>query len=354
MVTPTADRARNTYAPRIVSRGTPRSETRAATWRRRAITIPLMLSATSAALLTLPISLPCVVMADVVSRHRRLPRARVLLFLVQYGLNDSAEIVLAPFLWVIAGFGTRLRSDVSLRRHERLMAWSVDLLARRAEQLLGLHFNIDDDSLASLSPGPVVVLCRHVSILDASLPSLLYQRIGYRTRSVVMAELLADPGFDLLYARTGSVFIARDNGPEAQSAIAGLGPSDPTTATIIFPEGQLFGPDRLERSLSRLATRDPARAAALAGLRNVLPPRPGGVSVLLDANPAADVVVIAHSGLEPYPTFALFARNVPLREPVRVVAWRTSAAEIPADLSARTTWLDEQWLRIDDWCGSQS
>ncbi|MEP6665583.1 MAG: hypothetical protein ABJA81_03950, partial [Nocardioidaceae bacterium] len=27
----------------------------------------------------------------------------------------------------------------------------------------------------------------------------LYHRLGYRTRGVIMAELLADPGFDLIY-----------------------------------------------------------------------------------------------------------------------------------------------------------
>jgi hypothetical protein len=30
-----------------------------------------------------------------------------------------------------------------------------------------------------------------------------------------MAGLLGDPGFDLVYGRTGSVFIPRDHGPQA-------------------------------------------------------------------------------------------------------------------------------------------
>jgi 1-acyl-sn-glycerol-3-phosphate acyltransferase len=334
---------------RIVSSETTKAGAFAATWRRRAVTIPLMLAATGVAVFTLPLVLPCVAMWDVLRRRRQLPTVRVVLFLIQYGLNDSVEIVLAPFLWVMAGFGTRLRSDASQRRHERLMAWSVRLLARRAEQLLGLRFTIDDASLPALAPGPVTVLCRHVSIVDSSLPSLLYQRLGFRTRGVVMAELLADPGFDLLYPRTGSVFIERDNGPDAQAAIAGFATPDSMTATVIFPEGQLFRPDKLARSLSRLATRDPVRAAVLAGLRHVLPPRPGGFFVLLDTMPTNDVVVIAHVGLDPYPTFAQLARAVPLLNPVRVVAWRTPAAEIPPDLAGRTGWLDQQWLRMDEW-----
>jgi hypothetical protein len=72
------------------------------------------------------------------------------------------------------------------------------------------------------TPGPVVVLCRHVNIIDASIPTLLYQRLGYHTRGVIMAELLADPGFELIYRRTGSVFIPRDNGPEAVALLQHL------------------------------------------------------------------------------------------------------------------------------------
>ena len=138
------------------------------------------------------------------------------------------------------------------------------MLARRAEHLLGLRLDIDPASTAALTPGPVIVLCRHVNILDASLPTLLYQRLGYHTRGVIMAELLADPGFDLIYARTGSVFIPRDNGPEAIAMVRDIGQSiDATTAVVIFPEGRLFRPDRLERAKARLALENPERAARL-------------------------------------------------------------------------------------------
>ena len=91
--------------------------------------------------------------------------------------------------------------------------WSIDVLARRAERLLGLRIDLDADGADALEPGPVIVLCRHVNIVDASLPTLLYQRFGYHTRGVIMAELLADPGFDLIYTRTGSVFIPQRQRP---------------------------------------------------------------------------------------------------------------------------------------------
>ncbi len=309
-----------------------------------------MLTVTAIGVVGFPVIVAGAAVADIARLRLRFPTVRVAVFSLQYALNDSAEILLAPILWAMAGLGTRLDAPASVRRHERLQAWSIAVLARRAERLLGLRLELDVDGVDALEPGPVIVLCRHVSILDASLPALLYQRLGYRTRGVIMAELLADPGFDLIYGRTGSVFIPRDNGPEARARVAHLGHgTDPRTAFVIFPEGRLFRPDRRDRSLARLAERDPDRARRLDGMTHVIPPRPGGVLALLDAFPDADVVVFAHSGLDRYPTFREVARAAPLPRPVRVTAWRVRAADIPAGDDKRTAWLDDQWCRVDTW-----
>lgn len=307
-----------------------------------------MLAATIVGVLASPVLLTVAAIIDLARRRFRLPTVRVVLFLLQYAINDSVEILLAPIYWVMAGFGTRLDQPVSVARHDRLQQWSIDVIARRAEGLLGIRIDVDPDSVAALTPGPVIVLCRHVNIVDASLPALLYQRLGYRTRGVIMAELLADPGFDLIYSRTGSVFIPRDNGPEAIAAVRQLGRSiDERTAVVIFPEGRLFRPDRLERAKTRLELENPTRAARLDPLRHVLPPRPGGVLALIDTVDA-DIVVITHTGLDDYTSFAQLAQAVPLRNPIRVTAWRVPADHIPATDVARIAWLDEQWLLVDD------
>ncbi len=325
------------------------AEPLASRWKRRARTIPLMLAATVVGVIASPAILAIAIGVDLAKRRFRLPTVRTALFILQYAINDSVEIVLAPAYWVMAGCGTRLGQPASVRRHEQLQHWSIDVIARRAERLLGLRLDIDPDTAAALTPGPVIVLCRHVNIVDASLPSLLYQRLGYRTRGVIMAELLADPGFDLIYSRTGSIFIPRDNGPEARAMVCGLGHGvDSTTAVVIFPEGRLFRPDRLERVKTRLALENPDRAARLASLSHVLPPRPGGVLALVDTIPA-DVVVITHTGLDEYASFTELAKAVPLRKPIQVTAWRVPADQIPAGDGERIAWLDEQWLLVDDW-----
>lgn len=310
-----------------------------------------MLAATVLSVVLLPVLVPAVAVLDLVHGRRRLPNVRVLLFLVQYGINDSVEILLAGPYWVVAGFGRRLGSAASIERHQRLQAWSIGLLARRAERLLGVRVEVDAASVAALLPAPAIVLCRHVNLVDASLPAWLYLQRGVASRGVIMAELLADPGFDLVYGRTGSVFVPRDDGPEALRLVSGLaGALDASTVAIIFPEGRLFRPDVLERAMARLGASNPERASRLAGLGHVLPPRPGGVLALLDALPGTDVVVITHTGLDRFGSFAELARAVPLRDPIRVTAWRVPANDVPAAPEERIAWLDTQWRRVDESC----
>ncbi len=97
----------------------------------------------------------------------------------------------------------------------------------------------------------------------------------------------------------------------------------------------------------------PARAERLAGLRHLLPPRPAGLFALLDAAPGADVVVINHAGLDPYPTFAELARHVPLAHPIHVTATRIPRTDIPDDPALRTAWLDQLWCDQDQWVHEQ-
>ncbi len=329
-------------------------EPRSVRWKRRAVTIPTMLAATVVAVAGLPVILPALTVADLVRGRWQLPTVRVYLFVTQYAINDSAEILISPWYWLLAGLGTHLDSAASIRRHERIQTWSIAVLARRAEQLLGIRIETGKQIADALEPAPAIVMCRHVSLLDASLPALLYQQRGYHVRSVIMAELLADPGFDLLYRRLGSIFIPRDNSPHARDAVATLGTTlDRSTVAVIFPEGRLYRLELRTQLQTKLIQSDPDRSARVAGLRHLLPIRPGGVSALLDAAPDADVVVIAHTGLDTYPDFKTLARHVPLTTPVRVTAWRIPRSNVPADPTDRMEWLDTTWQQVDDWIETQ-
>lgn len=324
------------------------AEPRSSRWRRRSMTIPTMLFVTALAVLGLPLLLTATVVADLVRLRFRLPTARVYLFLLQYLINDTVEILISPIYWVLAGFGTGLHRQASIARHERIQNWSLEVLVRRASRLLGLRVQTNESSVACLSPGPVIVVSRHVSLFDASLPGLLFNEQGLGVRGVIMAELLADPGFDLIYGRAGSVFIPRDNGPEAVAEIRTMTETaDEQTAYVIFPEGRLFRPSVRDRSLSRLVASDPVRGTRLSSLQHLLPPRPGGLLALLDALPGADVIVVRHQGLDRYARVADLWRSVPVKHPVSVNAERIPRSEIPDDEAGRTRWLDDLWLTLD-------
>lgn len=312
-----------------------------------------MLWVTACAFAFAPFVAPVLVATDLARGRVRLPRLRLYGVALQYLFNDSVEIVLAPALWAAAGFGTRISSRSSQRRHARVQRWSIDVLARRAEQLLGIRVEVAGAD--ALSPAPAIVLSRHVSLADASLPVLLYgPEVGYDARGVIMAEMLTDPGFDLLYGRLGSVFVDRDRGDDAQRAIRRLGEGlDDRSVAVICPEGRLFRPVALERALARLEQTDPVRAERLGGLRHVLPPRPGGVLSLLDGAPDADVVVIAHAGFEEVPSVAELSRRAPLDQAIQVAVRRVPRAQIPDDPDGRVKWLDEEWLLLDQWVEQQ-
>ncbi|MCP3911293.1 MAG: hypothetical protein GY713_10090 [Actinomycetia bacterium] len=325
-------------------------------WPRRARTIPTVLAGSLVALALAPLAIPVIVVVDLVRGRRRWPLARTYLFGLRYGVNDSAEILAAPLLWAVAGLGRSLASDSSQLRHWRLLNWSVSTLHREAGRLLGLDTDVSEVDAAHVeSAGPLIVLTRHVSMLDSSVPALaLGLGSKWTMRGVFTDDVLADPGFDLIYQRIGSVFIDRDDGPTARRAMAGFSSHDDAhDAVAIFPEGGLATPGRRQRALDRMAESHPARAERLAGLRQLLPPRPGGTLALLEALPTADVLVLGHVGAELLATPSVLAHRAPVDSTLRIRSWRIPRSEIPVDPSAQIEWLDRTWLDLDGWVDRQ-
>lgn len=221
-------------------------------------------------------------------------------------------------------------------------------LARRAEQLLGIVVNIDLASDEQLGNGPSIVISRHVHLSDVSLPALLYQRRGCVSRGVTMAELFADPGFDILYQRTGSIFIGRDGSPDTAERVKPVAQGlDEHTVAVIFPEGRFFRPAVLDRSLARLPRTHPARGERIEGLSHLLPPRPAGLLALIEAAPEAEPVAMNHFGLDAAPSIRTLGSAAPLDLTITVIASRYARSQNSSGDEEFITWLDVIWCEMD-------
>jgi hypothetical protein len=103
------------------------------------------------------------------------------------------------------------------------------------------------------------------------------------------------------------------------------------------------------RRLEQLGRRD--LAARARSMPNLLPPRAGGALAAITACPGADVIFVAHAGLDRLVTIADVWRSLPMDQVVRAKWWRVPVGEVPrsADHEAQVQWLYQWWERIDRW-----
>jgi len=298
-----------------------------------------------------PVLVPAAVAVDVLRGRFRLPALRLWSLAVQCLALDLVAVLSAGVLWLVLGGGRGLGSERSLAVHSRLQWWWVGQVLAAARRSVGLRFEIDAPD--ALTPGPLVVIGRHCSYGDAVLPAVLFghdRRL--RLRYVLAAGLAWVPALDLYGGRLRNHFVDRGSGApaelEAVGRVAdGMGAGD---AVVIFPEGGFFTEARRARALQRIAAVDPQLAGRAAGLRHVLPPRPGGWLALLEHAPAGtDVVLVGHVGFEGFSTMAELWRAVPLDRPVTVRVWRFPASSLPAGRAERVAWLYDRWEQLDRW-----
>ncbi|RKS79842.1 acyltransferase-like protein [Actinomadura pelletieri DSM 43383] len=307
---------------------------------RRVLLTPLLFALTLLIVVLFPVVQP---VATLAGRDRR-RAARLLWFALAWGTRESVAVLELGRLWV----RRRTHDD----RHYDVIRRYVGALYSVAERRLGLRIVIDGPGTGTAPDGdrPLIVLSRHAGPGDALLlvHHLLtdYRR---RPRVVMKAQLQLDPCIDIAANRLPNAFVTPGGGAVDDIARLAddLGPRD---ALVIFPEGGNFTPRRRRRAirrLTRLQRRDEAERAA--AMRNVMPPRPGGVLAALDSAPTADVVFVAHTGLDHMATVGDVWRRVPLTEPVRARWWRIPAEDVPDGRDARTDWLYTQWERADAW-----
>jgi 1-acyl-sn-glycerol-3-phosphate acyltransferase len=373
---------------------------------RRIVFVPLVFLITFA-LVTISPVLALAALVAAPSRSGRRRAMRLLWFALSWLVMESLALMASMALWIASGFGGRLRTQAFMDRHYALVRWFLATLFRRAVGIFRLRVEIVEpeatqDELAARLTRPVIVLSRHAGPGDSFLLVhhllSLYQR---RPRIVMKAALQFDPSLDVVINRLPHAFVhphrqrpaavptpraVPDETPaqpqeatpghvegatpahpqEARPApvedttpgeglvsaeigrLAGsLGPSD---ALVIFPEGGNFTPGRWRRGIAALEQKERFDDAQRARhMPNLLPPRSGGAFAAIDAAPTADVIFVAHTGLDDLITVRDVWRALPMEQVIKARWWRVPAAEVPRDRAEVVAWLFDWWERIDEW-----
>ena len=316
---------------------------------RRPLQVVVLLVGASVVVLSLPLTLPLAALAALLPsvRSRAL---RVLAYAVVLVAVELLGALAALLLWA----GGRARDE---RLHYDVLRALLDECVRFARLLGGLHLVTDELGWSPLDDGvpgstnAMVVLGRHAGPGDSLLlVQTLLDRDHLRRPRIVLKDLLRwDPFVDVYLGRLPNAFLppGGDSEPMVADIADGLGTQD---ALLLFPEGGNSTPARRRRAVEHLRGRglhDAARRASR--LRNLLPPRPGGVAAALAAAPHADVVFVAHAGLDHLSAPADLWRALPLRTPVRLRWEFVPAADVPREPAAQVDWLFRTWAEMDAW-----
>lgn len=285
---------------------------------------------------------------------------RVLGFAAVYLACEFVGLTVLLLLWLGSGFGRLLHRDTFQRLHYGLMKRVLDVLFAFGRRFFALRVVTAGPVLPGVhdepteQDRPLIMMSRHGGPGDSFLLMReLLSWSGRRPRVVLKDTLTLDPLIDCLLHRVPAQFICPNPAdPEAATRAisrlaATMGPAD---ALLIFPEGGQFTPRRRVTAIDRLRSRGHAGAAVRAeALTTFLPPRPAGVSAAIAARPDADVVVIAHSGLEQLATVRDLWHQIPVAKTLHVAWRRFPPGSVPTGVPALSSWLFDRWDEMQTW-----
>ena len=330
---------------------------------RRLVLAPLVIILAVGFLLLSPFLALLALVFGLVARARagHMRSLRLVGFVLLWFVAETVALVMLAGLWVVSGFGGRLRTEPYQSRHYAVMRWFLDLMYRGAERTYGLRVEVDEPAhttseAAARLARPVIVLSLDAGPGDSFLlvHQLLtvYQR---RPRVVMKATMQLDPSVDIVGNRLPNVWIRhRQTGEniftnQIERLARGL---DASGALVIFPEGGNWTPHRWRRGIRRLENLGRSDLAARArDMPNLLPPRPGGTLAAISACPDADVIFVAHAGLDNIVTLGDVWGKFPINQVIRARWWRVPFDAVPrsADHEAQVQWLYDWWEQIDTW-----
>ena len=328
-------------------------------WVRRPVSLVVVLGLAFTATLLPLLAVAAVLLSLVLPGRWRV--LRLLGFALVYLVVETVGLAVALVLWLATGLGWWMQAEWSVRAHYAVLRLVLVAVVGSARLLFGLRVVDDEVGWSPLDDGvpgssnAMLVLSRHAGPGDSLLlvHTLLGRDHARRPRIVLKDLLQLDPLVDVYLNRLPNAFLgagARDSAARVAQLADGLGDED---ALLIFPEGGNFSEGRRRRAIDRLRMKGmEPQALAAERMRHVLPPRPGGVAAALAGAPHADVVLVAHTGLEHLSTAADLWDGLPMDSTVRMRWWFVPADEVPLEPEELERWLYGRWAELDRWLAS--
>ncbi|HET8717387.1 MAG TPA: 1-acyl-sn-glycerol-3-phosphate acyltransferase [Nocardioidaceae bacterium] len=320
---------------------------------RRVVLAPALIALTVLLLSTIPVWLLAAALLSPLVPGRLRP-LRLLWLAMLHLVLESLMLVELFGLWIASGFGYFIRRPWFERVHYDLVQTYLIVLFREARRVLRLRILTEGPTPDAFPGEPLLVCCRHAGPGDSFTLMYALMHWYHREPRVVLKDTLAwDPVIDVILNRIPSRFISPhpEQGEDLESQVGELARGlDGNDAFVIFPEGGNFTPHRRARAIAKLRRLGLEKMARRAeNMQHVLAPRPGGLLAALDAAPEADVVLVAHTGLDHLLTAGDIWRELPMDKELIMRWWRVPRNEIPDGRDARIDWLFSRWEQIDRW-----
>lgn len=312
---------------------------------RRLVTIPIVYISLAVLTVLLPFVVPLALVVDLIRYLLgRTPAmaVRIAVFGWFYLLGEAWAIAALAFLGLLPD----KRSLAATYRAQRAwLDWNFEAL----RLCFDLHFR--DEGADQVAPGPILLLSRHASMIDTMLPGrYVVKPHGIKLRYVLKKELLIDPALDIGGNRMPNYFLDRSGDARAElAALRDLASSlAEDEGVLIYPEGTRYSDAKRNRYVERWKRRGGRLGDIASGFRRVLPPRPAGTLALLEST-AADIVVLAHRGLEGFARVKDLWTGGLVGSTIDIKFWRVPRVDVPEDKESRMEWLFNLWAEVDQW-----
>lgn len=299
---------------------------------RRIITISMLVITTGLAFILAPLILITAFSLSLHPKFKTAPQAMAFI----YGFICYEWIGLTRFLWVWLRY-----QNINQRmiKDRDIQFWWAQGLFDMGKSLFKLNINVTGEE--AIKGNCALVLCRHTSMADTVLPLLFFGRARNESlRYVLKQELRLLPCLDIGGHRLPNVFVDR-SGSDSEKAVNDvsqlMGSAPSNQSVLIYPEGTRF----TRKKHRELAEKHPNLIPQLSRWPDLLPPRLGGVSGMLESNPGKDLVFLAHAGFEGSADIHDLLSGGWLNQKVRIHFWRIAYADLPKKDYAE--YLFNQW-----------